>query len=280
MYEHHFGLTCKPFSLLPDPAFLFLGKHHRHALTLLEYALTHATGFALVTGEIGSGKTTLIRHLLEKNLTSVRFGLIANTHKGIVDILPWAAQSLGLRSSDLSDADLYADFNDLLLAEYAAGRRVVLVADEAQNLSADALEQLRVLSNINGGSDLLLQTILVGQPNLSSLIRHPNLEQLAQRISVQYHVGELRRDETREYVRHRLRVAGGAPTLFEAAAVDLVYTSARGIPRVINTLCDAALVYAFAEQRVNVNLEIVEQVLLDRSTSVGGCADLRATPVS
>jgi type II secretory pathway predicted ATPase ExeA len=261
MYEQFFCLQRRPFSLLPDPDFLYLGRPHRHALTLLDYALLHGTSFALVTGEIGCGKTTLIRHVLERSDRATTFGVIANTHKNMSSMLLWAAQSLGIPTSGMTDADIYQRFCDHLIAEYAAGRRVVLIVDEAQNLGTDALEQLRVLSNINSGRDLLLQTILVGQPELRRIIRAPELEQLAQRIGVQYHIVALRRDETQEYVRHRLQIAGGDASLFDAAAIDLIFVRSKGVPRLVNTLCDTAMVYAFADQRHRIDIDIVTQAL-------------------
>jgi general secretion pathway protein A len=266
MYEQFYGFREQPFTLTPDPAFLFMGRQHRHAFTLLEYALLHGSGFALVTGDIGCGKTTLIRHLLSRIDSPVTVGLITNTHRGLGTLLPWVAQSLGLKPGTRSEAELYESFVDHLLREYAAGKRVVLIVDEAQNLCRQALEELRVLSNVNSGKDLLLQTILIGQPELRPILMRAEMRQLAQRIAMDYHLGPLQRDETHAYVRHRLTVAGGKPDLIASDAVELLHARTGGVPRVINQVCDTALVYGFADQRPLIDAELVGQVLRDRSS--------------
>lgn len=265
MYESFYGFHQRPFSLLPDPEFLYLGKQHRHALTLLEYALSQGTGFALVTGEVGSGKTTLVRHMLSRTDAPVTFGFITNTHRKMNSLLPWVAHSLGIPTTGRSEPDLYDDFTAFLMREYAAGRRVVLVVDEAQNLDPPGLEELRVLSNLNSDKDLLLQTILVGQPELRTTLRHPQLRQFAQRISIDYHLDKLPRPDTHAYIRHRLQVAGGSPGIFASDAIELLYARTGGVPRLLNMLCDTALVYGFAEQVKSINAELVGQVMRDRA---------------
>lgn len=265
MYERFYGLREKPFSLLPDPAFLYLGRQHGHARALLEYALTQGSGFALVTGEIGSGKTTLIRHMLTRMADSITIGLITNTHRGMRSLLPWVASALSVPTRDLSEPDIYEAFVARLLQEYCAGRRVILVIDEAQNLSPDALEELRVLSNLNSDKDLLLQTILVGQPELRATLRTPELEQFAQRVAIDYHLGKLPREETRAYVRHRLAVVGGSADIFACDAIEMLHARTGGVPRLINSICDTALVYGFAEQARTISAELVGQVLRDRA---------------
>jgi type II secretory pathway predicted ATPase ExeA len=267
VYEKFYGLRERPFSLMPDPSFLYLGRNHQQVLTLLQYALAHGTGFALVTGEIGSGKTTLVRHLLTLTDATVTVGLISNTHHGFNALLPWVAQCLGVPARGRSEPELYEAFVDHLLREYASGRRTVLILDEAQNLSAHALEELRVLSNINSDKDLLLQTILVGQPELRATLAQPGMAQLAQRIAIEYHLGPLQRSETHDYVRHRLAVAGGSPDLIQPEAVELLHTRTGGVPRLINLVCDMALVYGFSDQKSVVDAELVAQVLKDRAAN-------------
>ncbi len=268
MYRRFYKLLANPFALSPDPEYLYMGREHRHALTLLEYALEQGSGFALVSGDIGSGKTTVIYYLLRRVSDSVRIGLMTNTHPGIGALLPWVVQSLGVPGERSSGSDLYDVFTRYLMREHQARRRVVLIIDEAQNLSADALEELRVLSNVNTGSSLLLQTILVGQPELRRTLSSARMQQFAQRISIDYHIAPLRRDETHAYIRHRLGVAGGNAELIDSEARELVHTSAGGVPRLINQICDTALVYGFSEQRPTIDAEIIEQVLRDRGTGL------------
>jgi len=264
MYEQFYRLRERPFTLTPDATYLFLGRHHRHALTMLEYTLMHAVGFALLTGEIGSGKTTLIRRLVKLADSKLAVTVLSNTHAGSGALLPWVAQALGVPIASRSPPEQYGAFVDHLAQAYVAGGRVVLIVDEAQNLDAQKLEELRVLSNVNADKHMLLQTILVGQPELRETLRRPDMRQLAQRIAIDFHLGHLHGDETRAYVRHRLMVAGGSPDLIRADAVDLVHEHAGGVPRLINILCDTALVYGFAEQQHQIDAELVRQVIAER----------------
>jgi general secretion pathway protein A len=264
VYEKFYALRADPFALSPDPAYLYLGSGHRFALTLLQYALQQGTGFALVSGEVGSGKTTVIQYLLRRVGDELRIGLMTNIHAGTGALLPWAMQSLGLPPAEGGASAAYARFTDYLQQERAAGRRVVLIIDEAQNLSADALEELRVLSNVNSGEALLLQTILVGQPELRATLRKKRMRQFAQRIAIDYHIAALQPEETHAYIRHRLAVAGGNVELFTDEARELVHASASGIPRLINQICETALVYGFAEQSAALDAPLIRQVLHDR----------------
>jgi len=270
VYESFFGLREKPFALAPDPDFLFLGRHHRRALTLLEYTLSSGSGFALVTGRVGCGKTTVVRSVLARASQEFTIGLIANTHGGFGRLLPWVARAVGVKDIPRDESELHEAFVAFLMREYAAGRRVVLIIDEAQNLGVAALEELRVLSNVNTGKDLLLQTILIGQPELRITLARPDLRQFAQRIAIECHMEALSRDETSAYVRHRLVVAGGDAALFAPEAIEHIHLCTGGVPRLINQACDTALVYAFADQVRSIGLDLVAQVFADRRA--GGLA--------
>lgn len=264
MYETFYGLKEKPFSLLPDPAFLYLSRQHEMAITLLEYSLENQAGFCVITGKAGTGKTTLLRRLLNQIGDDVSIGLITNTHHSFGELLRWILHAFSLDDGGDNRARQHRIFTDYLIAQYAKNRRTMLIIDEAQNMSAAALEELRMLSNINSEKDFLLQVILVGQAPLRELLRHPELEQFAQRVAVDYHLDGLSCEETRGYIRHRLRVAGGEHELFTDDACDAVFAHSGGIPRLINLLCDLALVYAYGGQAAVVTGELVEQVVSER----------------
>src|ERR1041385_6969922 len=191
MYEAFFNLKSKPFSLLPDPEFLFLSSRHSIALSLLEYSLTGQAGFCVITGDIGSGKTTLVRAFLGRVGREFSVGLISNTHAQVRDIAGWALTAFGQKQTSNNPAEVYQELMAYLIAEYGAGRQCILIVDEAQNLSIEALEELRLLSNINSGKDLLLQILLVGQPELLEKLKQPALRQFAQRIAVSHHLSPL-----------------------------------------------------------------------------------------
>lgn len=264
MYESFYGLKEKPFSLLPDPAFLYLSRQHEMAITLLEYSLENQAGFCVITGKAGTGKTTLLRRQLNQIGDDVSIGLITNTHHSFGELLRWILHAFSLDGGSDNRARQHRVFTDYLIGQYAKNRRTMLIIDEAQNMSAAALEELRMLSNINSEKDLLLQVILVGQPPLRELLQHPELEQFAQRVAVDYHLDGLSSEETRGYIRHRLRVAGGEHELFTDDACEAVFVHSGGIPRLINLLCDLALVYAYAGQAAAVTGELIEQIVSER----------------
>lgn len=275
MYEQFYGLREKPFALTPDPAYLYLAKRHRHALTMLEYVLAEASGFALITGEVGCGKTTVVRHFLERTNRQLNVGFITNTHSGFGPLLPWIMEALGMEAGQGSASECYRRFVEYVKREYEAGRRAVLVIDEAQNLGIAGLEELRVLSNLNVGKHMLLQTILIGQPELRAALGLQALRQLAQRIAIDHHLEALRQEETLGYVRHRLAVAGGRPDIFTPEALELVHDCAGGIPRLVNLVCDTALVYGFSDQQTIIAADVIEQVVADRAA--GGLLPLRVS---
>lgn len=264
MYEQFYRLREKPFSLLPDPAFLYPSDKHSMALVLLDYGLNSQASFSVITGGIGTGKTTLIRRLLSQLGREVTVGLISNTHRSFGELLQWVLLAFNLEHTGTDKVGLYKILVDFLIDEYAKHRRAVLIIDEAQNMSPETLEELRMLSNINSEKDQVLQIILVGQAGLRDTLRRPDLEQFAQRIAVDYHLESLNPDETREYIRHRLQVAGGDPDLFSDAACEAIYRFSGGTPRLINLLCDTALVYGYAEQAPQIGEALVEDVAREK----------------
>ena len=264
MYEAYYGLKEKPFSIQPDPDFLFMSKRHRLAYTLLEYGIQNRVGFSVICGDIGCGKTTLVRKLLSALDETVTVGLVYNTHEDIADLLEWIMLAFGQPYNAASQVERYDRFQQFLLAEYAARRRVVLVVDEAQNLRPAALESLRMLSNINADKDQLLQVVLVGQPQLQALLTRPELHQFTQRVGVDFYIPPLDAAEVALYIKHRLKVAGREKELFSDAAVALIAQASKGVPRSINILCDMALVYGFSAEAEIVGTELVQEVLQDR----------------
>jgi len=264
MYEAYYGLKEKPFSIQPDPEFLFMSKRHRLAFTMLEYGIQNRVGFSVICGEIGCGKTTLVRKLLEAMDESITVGLVYNTHAEIADLLEWIMLAFGQPYSGMTQVERYDRFQQFLLAEYAAQRRVVLIVDEAQNLHAGALESLRMLSNINADKDQLLQIILVGQPQLQGLLNRPELHQFTQRVGVDFFIPPLVAREVTLYVRHRLKVAGRDEELFLEDALARIAEASKGVPRSINILCDTALVYGFSAEAARIDLSLIEEVLQDR----------------
>ena len=257
MYEPFYGFSDKPFGLLPDPAFLYLSRKHAAALSMLEYTLSDQAGFVVVTGEVGCGKTILVRRFLKLVDRDTTIGLISNTHSAFGDLLHWILLAFDIRPLTDDKSALYRALIDFLVEQYAAGRRTILVVDEAQNMSLDVLEELRLLSNLNADKDLLLQIIMVGQPELLDKLRRTDLRQFAQRIAVNYHLPPLDYPETRAYIRHRLLVARGRPEIFTEAAVAAVYCCTGGTPRLINLICDMALVYGYAEALQHIDIDTI-----------------------
>jgi type II secretory pathway predicted ATPase ExeA len=270
MYLNHFGFNSKPFAMSPDPTFLYESQQHAAALTMLEYAMESHAQFCLLTGEIGSGKTTLVRRLIRMLGDRVTVGLVSNTHGRFRSIHPWALSALSITPRDSSEISHYEALNEFFIGEYAKGRRTLLIFDEAQNLSIRTLEELRLLSNVNSENDVVLQTILVGQPELRVKMSKPDLRQFSQRVAVDFHLNALTLNDAEAYIWHRLSVAGRADGVFQRRAIKIIHEHSGGIPRLINQLCDLSLVYAFAEQVRIITPEIVERVLRDRRRYAAG----------
>lgn len=267
MYTEHFGLNFKPFNLVPDPKFLYLSPVHKKALTMLEYGLMSQAGFTVVTGEIGAGKTTLIRSLLNKLDDDYLIGLINNTSESFGQLMEWVLDALEIPSSATDNAGRYRDYVDFVIEQHAKGKKIVLIVDEAQNLSVKALEELRLLSNVNIDADIFMQLVLTGQPELSDKLNLPELEQFAQRIGVEYHLRALSYPETQKYIEHRMEIAGVDHKIFTNEACAAIFCYSEGVPRRINNLCDFALVYAFADDSKEVNVNTVIDMIKDKRAS-------------
>jgi type II secretory pathway predicted ATPase ExeA len=251
MYEAFYKFSARPFNTSPDPQFLYWADSHSMAFTMLRYGLMAQSSISVLTGEIGSGKTTLLRQLLREIPADLEVGLVSNMQAGRGELLHWAMMALGQPVEAQSYVQIFKQFQDHVIKSYAQGRRVVLVFDEAQNLDVATLEELRMLSNINADENDLLQLILVGQPQLRELLGRPELEQFSQRISADFHLKTLNRVETEAYITHRIAVAGGTWRIFPPRTCVLIHAATRGVPRLVNILCDLCLVYGFAaEERV------------------------------
>jgi len=283
MYETFYGFTERPFNTLPDPDFLYMSPKHEMALTYLEYGLSSQAGFTVLTGEIGSGKTTLINYLLNKlDDRKNNVALIFNTNLKPGEFLELALKEWCGACPPVEKAELYDSLNDFLLAEYKKRTRVILIVDEAQNLPFETLEELRMISNLNDEKIPLLHIILSGQPNLINRLNTPRLEQLRQRVIVHYHLDPLDEQETAVYIEHRLKKAQNEErNIFTSDAIKSIYTYSHGIPRVINLICDLALVYGYAEQIQLLDGNIITMVVDDRKKmglGLGGNPKIQAMP--
>jgi general secretion pathway protein A len=265
MYESFYGLHEKPFVMQPDPYFIYWSYGHRMAYSMLEYGIINSIGFTVITGEIGSGKTTLLRCLLAQMDDSTVVGLLNSTKFEENELLQWIMMAFGQKFENLSNVALFRNFQNFVIDQYSLNRRVILVVDEAQNLDTDALEQLRMLSNINTETNQLLQVVLVGQPQLRQMLQAPKLAQFAQRIGSDFHISSLSREDVEHYIGHRTTTAGASDPLFTSDAAAVIAYASRGIPRLINLLCDTALVYGYSFQNKIITREIVEQVIAERS---------------
>lgn len=270
MYEQFYGFRTKPFALLPQEEFLFLSKQHRMALDLLIYGLRNQAMFCVVTGAIGTGKTTLMRYLLSRNGPNVQVAMITGMDGRFEELLQWVLSGFGIDYKGMDKIAMQQALIEYLKRQEVRGKRMVLVIDEAQALDANVLEALRLFSNINAGRTTLLQIILVGQPQLRDLLRRPEMQQFAQRVGVDYVLTPLDRDQTIQYIHHRVSMsAQNRSDVFTIDACDAVFHASRGIPRVINLMCDTALVYGFADQKQQVDAQTVNEMLADKQKEGG-----------
>lgn len=267
MYEAYFGLRGKPFQLNPDPSFFYGSRGHRRAMAYLEYGLHQNEGFIVVTGEVGAGKTLLVRSLLEKlDPNKIVAANLVSTQIDADDILRLVAASFGIPSKHLAKSDLLLAIEAFLVSTTAAGKRALLIVDEAQNLTQRAVEELRMLSNFQLEDHALLQSFLVGQPEFRTIMQSPEMVQLRQRVIASYHLGPLDVAETQAYVEHRLGCVGwkGNPA-FDTEAMKSIFSHSQGIPRRINALCDRIMLAAFLGDQRRINAELVEQIAAEMS---------------
>jgi general secretion pathway protein A len=262
MYEEFYGLSHRPFSIVPDPNVIYWSEEHVLSFSILRYGLMTAAPVSVLTGEIGAGKTTLLRQLLREIPTDLVVGLVSNMQAGRGTLLQWIMMALGEEYEDVGDIALFRRFQDFVIECYAAGKRVVLIFDEAQNLGVEALEELRMLSNINADDNSLLQIILVGQPQLRDTLNRPELIQFSQRISADFHLPPMRPHEVEDYIAHRLSAAGASWRIFTARSCELIHIASRGIPRLVNILCELALVSGYAA-----DTKVIEEPFLRETLS-------------
>jgi len=257
MYERYFGLNEKPFAITPDADLLYFSEKHKSALIMLEYGVFEQSGVTVISGEVGTGKTTLVRHLLGTiPYDRLTVGLVSNVHPSLGSLLQWVSIALHL-GDHVDNVSAFRRLQDFLVEEYAEGRRVVLIIDEAQNMDMACLEELRMLMNINADKNHLLQVVLVGQSSLLEMLKDPTMDQLAQRVTAEYHLSPLNLEETKEYVACRLAGAGAKTSaLFDHLACQTIQYFSGGVPRLINTLCDHALVLAYGQEKAFVDFEV------------------------
>jgi general secretion pathway protein A len=269
MYKSFYGLKEKPFQITPNPSYLYMSPIHENALTYLEYGLMENVGFILLTGEVGTGKTTLIRYILDQFESEKEIAVIFNTNVTGDELLSLILQSFELEPQYGNKTKNLEILQQFLIDKYANNKQVLLIIDEAQNLSDEALEETRMLSNLQSDDEPLIQLMLVGQPELKTKLQQPGHIPFAQRIAVNFFLSGLTKKETKSYIFYRLEKAGGRLDIFNQEAIDIIYEASKGIPRSINLLCDFALVYGFGHELQTIDAAVIEQVISDK----GGITD-------
>jgi len=274
MYRDFFGLKERPFNVTSDPNFLFLSRVHKEALSHLLYGIRERKGFLEITGEVGSGKTTLCRALLNSLDPNTKSAFIFNSNLPGIQLLQSIIEDFGLNVQRRSKVSMLRQLNIFLMDELSKGNNVVLIIDEAQNLKPSTMEEIRMLSNLETEKEKLFQIILVGQPELNVKIDSPNLRQLKQRIAVRFHITPLEKDEVSKYINHRLSVAGSSGTIrFPEDAMEEVYKFSGGIPRIINMICDKSLLAAYVMETRTIGLPIIENSIKElQGIQTGGLA--------
>jgi general secretion pathway protein A len=260
MYLKHFNLTERPFSIAPDPRFLYMSVRHKEALAHLLYGMGEGGGFVQLTGEVGTGKTTICRCLLEQVPENVDLAVVLNPKVTAIELIATVCDELGIKyPHEHSIKTLIDVLNEYLLEAYTRGRRTVLIIDEAQNLDAEVLEQVRLLTNLETSTQKLLQIVLIGQPELRSLLASDEMRQLSQRITARYHLDPISREETEAYIRHRLQICGSSRNIYSRRAINRIHKLSGGIPRLINVLCDRAMLGAYVEGKSQVDLKVLKK---------------------
>ncbi len=270
MYESFYGLQEKPFLLSPDSDFLFLSKTHQSALSRLEYVLVSQPGVAIITGDFGSGKTTIIRKLLKKNFDHLAVGLVPSSFvESFEELMQWILYSFGLDYEGKDRVAMYDTFTEFLVSEFSEGRRVIMIIDDAHNLDEMYLERLRILSNVNTDKNELLQILLVGENSLIDTLESTSMRCFVQRIAVDCQIDNLSKEETKDYINHRIVTAGGRQNLFTNKACEVIWKASNGNPRLINSLCDTSLLYGFAEEKKQIEEKLADVVVREKQKSLG-----------
>jgi len=261
MYENFYGFREKPFEITPDPKFLYLSENHKEALAHLTYAVRERKGFTVITGEVGTGKTTLIKTLLSKLDGNTKTAYLFNPMMGSTDFLHYICEDLGLRGQKRSKGQYLSQLHKFLMACYSRNENVVLIVDEAHKLDPKLLEEVRLLTNLETSKSKLLQVILTGQPELNEILEDPQFRQLKQRVSLRYHVKTLSKEDTGKYIKKRLRIAGTFDlNIFTPKALNQIYKYSKGIPRLINIVCDNALLMGYATDQKIIGSKIIHEV--------------------
>ena len=265
MYEQFYNLKENPFNMTPDSRYFYPSEKHQEALDSLIYAIDERKGFVVITGEIGSGKTTICRALLNKLNANTKVSLILNTHINAKELITMVMEDLGVDPVKGTKARLLSQLNNFLIEELSHDNNIVLMVDEAQNLSYRMLEEIRMLSNLETEREKLIQIILIGQPELREKLRLKSLEQFKQRINIHYHLSPLNRDETEGYIKHRLiQASSNGCDIFTAEAIEAIYEYSKGVPRIINSLCDRALLNGFVKSAQRIGKRIIEESIKEK----------------